>query len=194
MNSPISTRPSTPSDLFSTTQTKKTTLPILDHQIILPIFDHKKLPNWNNQQRQELEEAALEELRIRRDLASAIRSTKICLRISNLTEEQALSKLRDLWALHEMYAKTVSIVKRFENYLLEEYKPIADELRIDDPVRREMRGLIIQERLRIMKEQLRTTSLTEALNTSEQLTKSLTELHISSDLQETQSPHQNESA
>jgi hypothetical protein len=73
--------------------------------------------------------------------------TKICLRILDLTEEQALSKLRDLWALYEMYRMTTSVIERFEKYLLEQYKPTIQDLRIDDPVRREMRELIIQERL-----------------------------------------------
>jgi hypothetical protein len=56
-NSPTSKRLSTPSNSSSTTLTRR---------IILPIFDLTKLPNWNEQQRQVLEETALKELEIQR--------------------------------------------------------------------------------------------------------------------------------
>jgi hypothetical protein len=175
-NSPTLTKPSTPSSSPSTILTKK---------IILPIFDPAKLLNWNEQQRQVLEETALKELEIQQELASAIRTTKICLRIFNLTEEQTLQKLQELWALYEMYRMTMSVIERFEKYLLDQYKPTMQDLRIDDPVRNEMRELIIQERLRVQ-------NSIEASTTSELLTKSLTELHISPDSQETSSTPQNE--
>jgi hypothetical protein len=137
-NSPTSKKPSAPSSSSSTTLTKR---------IILPIFDLTKLPNWNEQQRQILEETALKELEIQRDLASAIRSTKICLRILDLMEDQALQKLQELWALYKMYRMTTSVIKRFEKYLLEQYKPTMQDLKINDPVRNKMKELIIQERL-----------------------------------------------
>jgi hypothetical protein len=139
-NSPTSKKPSALSSLSSTTLTRR---------IILPIFDLVKLPNWNKQQRQVLEETALKELEIQRDLAAAIRSTKICLRILNLTEDQTLQKLQELWALYEMYRMTTSVIEHFERYLLEQYKPMMQDLKINDPVRNEMKELITQEQLRV---------------------------------------------
>jgi hypothetical protein len=177
-NSPTSKKLSTPSNSSSTTLTRR---------IILPIFDLTKLPNWSEQQRQVLEETALKELEIQQDLASAIRSTKICLQILDLTEDQALQKLRELWALYEIYRMTTSVIECFERYLLEQYKPMIQDLRIDDPVRNKMRELIIQEWLQVV-------NSTEASTISEQLTKSLTGLHISPDSQETSLTPQNESA
>jgi hypothetical protein len=178
LNSPTSKKLSTPSSSSSTTLTRR---------IILLIFDPTKLLDCSKQQRQVLEETALKELEIQRDLASTIRSTKICLWILDLTEDQALQKLRELWALYEMYRMTTSVIKCFEKYLLEQYKPTMQDLRINRyAVRNEMRELIIQEQLQVV-------NSTEALTTLEQLMKSLTELHILPDSQETSLTPQNES-
>ena len=131
---PIPTRPTTPSNLWSTTP--------IESRPLSPTFDEKILPShWLNNTRQVIKKMMEDLLRLKKILESVIQSLKYSLLMSHLLPEQQNKLIQALIRAAEQFKNVQDSAHPFAKYLKKEDRYII-----------------------------------KALITSEQLTKSLTEL------------------
>ena len=113
LNSPILTRPSTPSNLWSTTLTK--------NRLPNPMFDEKILPShWSNNTRQVIKRTMEDLLRLKKTLELAIQSLKYSLPTSHLLPEQQNELIEALLLAVDQFKNIQDSTCPFTKYLKKE--------------------------------------------------------------------------
>ena len=120
-NSPIPTRPSTPSNLWSTTP--------IENRPPSPTFDEKILPShWSSNTCQVIKKMMEDLLRLKKTLESAIQSLKYSLPMSHLLPEQQDELIQVLIRAVEQFKNIQDSALPFTKYLKKEDQYIIEAL------------------------------------------------------------------
>ena len=135
LNSPIPTRPSTPSNSWSTTLT--------ENRPPSPMFDEKILPShWSSNTRQVIKKMMEDLLRLKKTLELAIQSLKYSLPTSHLLPEQQNELIEALLLAADQFKNVQDSARPFAKYLKKEDRYIIEALITSEPLTKSLTKLL----------------------------------------------------
>ena len=134
-NSPIQTRPSTPSNLWSTT--------LIENRPPSPTFDEKILPpHWLSNTCQVIKKMMEDLLRLKKTLELAIQSLKYSLPTSHLLPEQQNKLIKALLLAVDQFKNVQDSARPFAKYLKKEDRYIIEALITSEPLMKSLTELL----------------------------------------------------
>ena len=134
-NSPIPTRPSTPSNLWSTTP--------IENRPPSPMFDEKILPShWSSNTRLVIKKMMEDLLRLKKTLELAIQSLKYSLPMSHLLPEQQNELIEALLLAADQFKNVQDSACPFAKYLKKEDRYVIEALITSEPLTKSLTELL----------------------------------------------------
>ena len=135
LNSPIPMRPTTPSDLWSTTP--------IENRPPSPMFEEKILPShWLSNTCQVIKKMMEDLLRLKKTLESAIQSLKYSLPTSHLLPEQQNELIKALLLAADQFKNIQDSTCPFAKYLKKEDRYIIEALITSEPLTKSLTKLL----------------------------------------------------
>ena len=137
-NSPIPTRPTTPSNLWSTT--------LIENRLPSPTFNEKILPShWSSNTHQVIKKMMEDLLRLKQTLESAIQSLKYSLLMSHLLPEQQNKLIQALIQAVEQFKNIQDSACPFTRYLEKEDRYIIEALITSEQLMKSLTELLTSQ-------------------------------------------------
>ena len=132
-NSPVPTRPTTPTNLWSTMKDRSPS----------PVFDEKILPShWSSNTRQVIKKTMEDLLKLKRILETAILSLKHSLPTSRLPKEQTNDLIKVLMIAAEQFKNVQDSARPFTKYLKKEDRYVIEALITSEPLTKSLTELL----------------------------------------------------